>query len=530
MQIYYIGGFFVIKYREVLRLHAQEVTQRGIASSTGHSRNTIREVLKRAKEKEVYWPLENNVTDLDLQIILYPEKQTPSDHRQKPDGEYIHKELAKSGVTLSLLWDEYTLQCRQNNEIPYSYRQFCRFYNEYARKAKATMRIKRKPGEQMEVDWAGQTMCLTNNLTGEEIPVYIFVAALPCSQYAYVEGFLSMNLESWITAHIHAFEFYGGVTRVLVPDNLKTGVTKASRTDPIINQSYQEMAEHYQTTIIPARIRSPKDKASVEGNVGHISTWIIASLRNEKFFSLLELNKAIQEKLAIVNTKPFQKKEGNRQEAFLKEEKFALASLPHSPYEIASWAKAVVQPDYHIKVDNNHYSVPYDYIKCTVDVRVTRNIIETFYKNIRISSHKRSKNIGGEFITTPDHMPQDHRKYAQFNKEFILNWGVTVGPSTLLTIERIIESYPTEKQGLKSTYGLMKLADKYSIERIEKACERVLSYTPRPKLKSIQTILKTGHDKLPLENTKTQSDTQKNNNTYGFTRGANYYGGKNNDN
>src|SRR5690625_2876522 len=339
-----------------------------------------------------------------------------------------------------------------------------------------------------------------------------------------------MNVESWITAHIDAFEFYGGVARIVVPDNLRTGVTKYSRTDPIINQSYQEMAEHYQTTIIPARVRRPKDKPSVEGNVGHISTWIIASLRNEKFFSLLELNKAIKEKLAIVNTKPFQKKEGNRQEAFLNEEKFALAPLPYSRYEIASWAKTVVQPDYHIKIDNNYYSVPYDYIKCVVDVRVTINIIEAFYKNIRIASHKRSVKLGSEFITLPDHMPKDHRKYAEFDKNFILKWGTTVGPSILLTIERIIESYPTEKQGLKSTYGLMKLADKYSIERIEKACERVLSYTPRPKLKSIQTILKTGHDKLPLENTKTQSSTREYDNAYGFTRGADYYGGNDNDN
>ncbi|MBG9541698.1 IS21 family transposase [Cytobacillus firmus] len=520
----------MVKYREILRLHAQEVTQRGIASSCGHSRNTIREVIRRAEEKNIQWPIEKGMTDQDLQMILFPEKKVPSDHRRKPDGEYIHKELAKTGVTLSLLWDEYSLQCRANDEIPYSYRQFCRFYNDYARKTKATMRIKRKPGEQMEVDWAGQTMHITNNLTGEEAPVYIFVSALPCSQYAYVEGFLSMDVESWITAHIHAFEFYGGVTRIIVPDNLKTGVTKSSRTDPIINQSYQEMAEFYQTTIIPARVRHPKDKPSVEGNVGHISTWIIASLRNEKFFSLIELNKAIKEKLDVVNTKPFQKRKGNRQEAFLEEERFALIPLPHSPYEIASWAKTVVQPDYHIKVDYNYYSVPYDYIKYVVDVRVTRTIIEVFYKNIRIASHKRSNKSGGDFSTIPDHMPRDHRKYASFDKEFILEWGATTGPATLLTIERILESYPTEKQGLKSAYALMKLADKYSIERIEKACERVLSYTPRPKLKSIQTILKTGHDKLPVEDTSKQLSTQKNDNVYGFTRGADYYGGNNNDN
>ncbi|MFK3958828.1 IS21 family transposase [Guptibacillus hwajinpoensis] len=520
----------MVKYREILRLHAQGVTQRGIASSCGHSRNTVRDVIKKAEEIGVEWPLEKDVTDLDLLSILFPEKQLPSDHRRKPDGEYIHKELAKSGVTLSLLWDEYSLQCRANNEIPYSYRQFCRFYNDYARKTKATMRIKRKPGEQMEVDWAGQTMSLTDHLTGEEIPVYLFVSALPCSQYAYVEAFLSMNSESWITAHIHSFQFFGGVTRIVVPDNLKTGIVKASRTEPIINPSYQEMAEHYQTTIIPARVRHPKDKPSVEGIVGHISTWIIASLRHEKFFTLAEINKEIKSKLEEINTKPFQKKSGNRQQAFLEEEKFALIPLPTSPYEMASWAKTVVQPDYHIKADSKFYSVPYDYIKCTVDVRITRTIIEVFYKNARIASHKRVTGKGDAYQTIPDHMPRKHQQYLEFDREYVCKWGESAGPFTSLTIEKIFESYPSEKQGLKATFGLIKLADKYSIERVELACERILSYTPRPKLKSIQTILKTGQDKLPIETTLRKSIKQENENAYGFTRGANYYGGKDYDN
>ncbi|MFD1068300.1 Mu transposase domain-containing protein, partial [Oceanobacillus locisalsi] len=272
------------------------------------------------------------------------------------------------------------------------------------------------------------------------------------------------------------------------------------------------------------------DKPNVEGNVGHISTWIIASLRKEKFFSLPELNKAIWEKLKIVNTRDFQKKRGNRQEAFLKEEKFALIPLPRSPFEMACWKQIIVQPDYHIKIDKHFYSVPYDYIKCVVDVRITRNIIEVFYKNIRIASHKRIIGGSNEFITLPDHMPRDHRKYAEFDKAFILDWGAGVGTSALLVIERIIESYPTEKQGLKATYSLMKLADKYSIERIERACERVLSYTARPKIKSIQTILKTGHDKLPFDDQKNQSSKRDTKTSYGFTRGAAYYGGKDNDN
>ncbi|MGP4073301.1 IS21 family transposase [Piscibacillus sp. B03] len=516
----------MVKYREILRLHAQGVTQRGIASSCSHSRNTVREVVKRAEGKNIRWPFEEDLTDADLQNILFPEKHTSSDFRKKPDCDYIHKELAKSGVTLSLLWDEYTLNCRANDDIPYSYRQFCRFYHDYARKTKATMRIKRKPGEQLEVDWAGQTMHLTDNLTGELIPVYIFVSTLSCSQYAYVEGFLSMDSESWITAHIHAFQFYGGVTRIIVPDNLKTGVIKASRSEPVINPSYQEMAEHYQTTIIPARVRKPKDKPSAEGTVGHISTWIIASLRNEKFFTLKEMNEAIQEKLEEFNTKAFQKKEGNRQKAYLEEEKFAMMPLPASMYEIATWQKATVQYDYHINVNQMYYSVPYDYIKYRVDVRVTRNVIEVFYKSLRIASHKKLTGKSGQYSTIPDHMPKDHKQYIDFNQEHVLKWARTVGDHTFTTVQSILSSYQSEKQGLKSCLGLIRLGDKHSIERLELACSKALSYTTRPTLKSIQTILKTGQDKEPNRGSSKLLTKQKDESSYGFTRGADYYGGR----
>ncbi|WP_188207446.1 IS21 family transposase [Alkalibacillus aidingensis] len=514
----------MVKYRDILRLHAQGVTQRGIASSCGHSRNTIRNVVNRAKEKGFSWPFENNLTDADIQSILFPEKHQSLDFRRKPDCEYIHKELAKSGVTLSLLWDEYSLNCRENNEIPYGYRQFCRFYHNYAIKTKATMRIKRKPGEILEVDWAGQTMNLTDNLTGEAIPVYIFVATLPCSQYSYVEGFLSMNTENWLTAHINTFKFYGGVPRIIVPDNLKTGVIKASRSEPIINRSYQEMAEYYQSTIIPARVRHPKDKPSAEGTVGHISTWIIASLRHEKFFSLIELNKAIHEKLKDFNLRSFQKKDGNRQTAYFEEEKFAMGPLPASPYEIATWQKATVQYDYHINMNKMYYSVPYDYIKHQVDVRVARNTIEVFYKSLRIASHKKMTGKKGQSSTLPDHMPREHQQYIDFNQEYVLKWARSVGNHALKTVESILASYQSEKQGLKSCLGLIKLADKHSIERLELACEKALSYTPRPTLKSIQTILKTGQEKVMNENDRS-SLNQTNKSSYGFTRGADYYGG-----
>lgn len=513
----------MVKYREILRLQAQGLSQRSIAASCSNSRNTVKNVLEQAERHGLAWPLEQDMSDGKIQELLFPEKNKVGNIQRMPDCEYIHKELAKSGVTLSLLWDEYSLSCRENSEIPYSYRQFCRFYHVYATKTKATMRIKRKPGELMEVDWAGQTLSIKDHISGEDIPAYVFVAVLPCSQYAYVEAFLSMETEHWITAHIHAFRFYGGVTRIVVPDNLKTGVALASPTEPVLNRTYQEMAEHYQTTIIPARVRHPKDKASAEGTVGNISTWIIASLRHQQFFSIQEVNKAIQEKLTELNTKPFQKKAGNRLAAFTDEEKFALLPLPDSLYELAQWKKATVQYDYHIHLDKMLYSVPYDYIKHQVDVRITQHVVEIFYKHLRIASHKRLRGKEGQHATSPDHMPREHKLFIDFNQEAVLEWAETAGTHILTTVKSILQAYRTEQQALKSCLGLMKLADKHSITRVENACERALSYTSRPTLKSIQTILKTGQDKLVSSE---DHKPVKSESSHGFTRGAAYYGGK----
>jgi len=517
----------VIKYREILRLNDQGISNRSIASSCGCSRNTVNNVIKMADELQVSWPLKNDITDTDLQNILYPEKGK-SDLRKQPDCEYIHKEMAKSGVTLSLVWHEYSEACRHRREIPYSYRQFCRFYHNYATVSKATMRIKRKPGEIMEVDWAGQTAFLKDSLTGEPIPAYVFIAALPCSQYSYVEAFLSMDTTNWITAHLHAFEFFGGVTQMIVPDNLKTGVVKASSTDPVINRTYQEMAEHYHTAIMPARVRMPKDKANVERTVGIISTWIIASLRNDTFFTLNELNKAIDGKLTEFNQKDFQKKNGSRQTAFMEEEKFALLPLPASPYELATWKKATVQYDYHIIVDKMYYSVPYEYIKYEVDVRITRKIIEIFYKNFRIASHMRLEGKDGQLSTIPEHMPIQHKQYLDFNRDYFMKWAEAVGPNSLAMVKALLDSYKVEKQALKSCMGLTKLADQYSIERLESACKRAFSYSPRPNLNSIKTILKTGQDKLNTSATRTTGvdKVDQDSTTHGFVRGAAYYGRK----
>lgn len=319
------------------------------------------------------------------------------------------------------------------------------------------------------------------------------------------------------------YQYFGGATRILIPDNLKTGVEKASWFSPTINKVYHEMAEHYGTAVIPARVRKPKDKPNAEGAVGVISTWIIAALRKQKFFTIRELNQAIKEKLKEFNSKPFQKKDGSRLSTFLEEEKPTLLPLPATPYELATWKIATVQFNYHISIDKMHYSTPYEYIKHKVDVRITRNIIEVFYHNLRICSHPRLYGRPGQYSTIPEHMPEDHKKYTEWNAEKFVAWAENIGNNTLIAVKAILTSHKVEQQCYRSCMALLKLADKYSVARLEAACCKAISYTPSPSYKSIKTILATGQDKVVAEE---RPSTNHESDIYGFTRGADYYGRK----
>jgi transposase len=474
--------------------------------------------VEHAKKHGFDWPLPPEMTNERLRDLFSPSSKD-SGYYKEPDFERVHREMSKSGVTLSLLWNEYCAECRQNGGIPYMYSAFCDRYRDYSVKTKATMRIERRPGEQMEVDWAGQTMGLTDNLTGEIIPAYIFVATLSYSGYAYVEAFLSRNQENWIAAHVNAYRFFGGATRILVPDNLKTGVLKNTKAEVVLNRTYQEMSEHYGTAVLPARVRKPKDKPSVEGAVGIISTWIIAALRNWKFFTLQELNEAIRGKLEEFHKKPFQKKPGCRMSVFLEEEKPLLLPLPQKEFELAQWKICTVGYNYHISPDKMFYSVPYEYIKKQVDVRLTRNMVEVFVCGERIASHVRKYGYPGQYETKPEHMPEDHRKYTQWNSERFLSWARSVGDNTVVVVKAILASRKIEQQGYRACMALLKLGDKYSHSRLEAACKRALSYTLSPSFKSIQTILATGQDELPVEEPADPSTE------FGFTRGPGYYDG-----
>lgn len=294
---------------------------------------------------------------------------------------------------------------------------------------------------------------------------------------------------------------------------------KHGKDEVVLNKSYQELAEHYGTAILPARVRAPKDKAAVEGTVGIISTFILAALRNRQFLSLLELNEAIWDRLEMFNHKPFQEREGSRASSFAEERSF-LRPLPPRPFELATWKVATVGPNYHISVERMNYSVPFEYIKQKVDVRLTRATVEVFYGGNRICSHPRLYGRFNQYSTIQEHMPPEHQKYVQWNGERFIHWAGKVGSNTQVAVQAILSSYKVEQQGYKSCMGLLKLADKYTPERLENACKRALEYTPRPSLKNIQAILASGQDKaIPEQSTATASSIQ-----YGFTRGAAYYG------
>ena len=505
-------------YREILRLQALGINKQETAAIVGCSRNTVAEVLRRAKERGLKYPLPAEMTDAKLAETLYPSAALKPTYKM-PDYAYVAKEMLKDGVTLNLLWLEYCEQCRAAGETPYQSTQFNKYYNDYLAKTNATMHLNHKPGEIMQVDWAGDTASVVDTDSGELIPVYVFVATLPYSGYSYVEGFFSMNQDCWTAAHVNAYKYFGGVARIIQCDNLRTGVLRHGRDEVELNRSYQELAEHYGTAILPARVRSPKDKAFVEGTVGVISTFILAALRNQRFLSLDELNDAILERLYEFNHKPFQKRDGSRASEF-EEEKPFLLPLPSRPFELSTWKIATVGSNYHIAVDGMNYSVPYEYIKQKVDVRITRSTVEVFFGGNRICSHKRLYGRQNQYSTTESHMPEKHQKYIQWNGERFRRWAEKIGVETQTVVSAILAGYKVEQQGYKACMGLLKLADKYTPERLENACRKALTFTPRPSLKNVQAILASGQDRTEEQPAATSSSQ------YGFTRGAEYYGGK----
>ena len=349
------------------------------------------------------------------------------------------------------------------------YTQFCERYRNFKRTNQITMHIEHKAGEEMQVDWAGSTLPYIEPSSGEEKRAYIFVSVLPASAYPFAYAYGDMKLPNWIDAHVRAFEHYGGVPKITIPDNPKTAVKVPSLVDPQLNTSYLEMARHYGTTLVPARPGKPKDKAADENMVGNISRHIIAALRNHQFFSLFEINQAIKIELARFINKPFQKLEGNRLSAFETIDKPALKPLPATYYEYADWIDAKIAFNYHIEYQGFFYSVHYSNIGKFSRIRATALMIEVFVDGIRIAAHKRNFNAYKRYTTLPEHMPESHKAVTAWNSERYLSWAEKIGPQTKQLIANILDSREYPVQTYRSCMGIMRLASSYSAEIVEAA-------------------------------------------------------------
>lgn len=479
-----------VKIREILRLRDLGMNNVQIAQGCNCSRTTVIEMLKRADEAGLNWPEADILNDHQLKQRIYPTMAGMSVKKSDPDFEAMNRELKRSGVNLRLLWGEY----KQIDADGLQYSQYCERYRQWCRKNNVTMHVQHKPGEKLFVDWTGDTMEVTNRMTGEKSRVYLFVSALGVSGYPYAEAFYNMSMVSWIAAHVHAFEYYGGAPRILVPDNLRTGVEKAHNYDPVENRSYREMAEHYSAAIVPARIRRPKDKAKVENAVGDIETWVMAALRNRMFFSLAELNQAILERLKAFSAKPFQKRFGSRESIFQEEDRPELTPLPSYEYELGAWKTATVQMNYHVEVEKQFYSVPYTYVSQKVDVRVSASCVEMFTNNIRICSHPRCFGKPYSYTTNTDHMPPHHKKYLEWDTERFLGWADKIGPAARDVVQAILASRKVEQQAYRSCFGLLKLAERYSTVRLEAACAHAVELRS-PCYTTVHSMLKNGMDR-----------------------------------
>lgn len=510
------------KERQILQLRCQGYSQRKIAEALQVSRNTVAKVFEAVSRNGVPDSILNEIGDLELHQKLFPESQhTPA--LVTPDFEYLHKELLKAGVTLKLLWEEYVADCRSAQKPPYMYSQFCKLYQDFVDVHRLTMHINHKPGDKLMVDWMGTSMPLFDKTTGTPYKVFLFVATLPFSMYGYAEACLTLKEEDWINTHINMFEYFGGCTRLLIPDNLKTGILSNRKyEDPISNRTYQELADHYHTAILPTRVVAPKDKAAVESTVGTLTTTIVAKLRNRKFFTLQEMNHAIRKTLDEFNQNAFQKREGSRYSVFQEEERPYLLPLPAFPFEFGQWKTATVQLNYHISIDHANYSVPYEYVKKKVEVRYSRHLIEIYYGGSRIASHKRLYGKRGQYSTIVDHMPINHQLYSEWDKTRFLRWSESIGVSTTQVVQKLFSLYRVEEQAYKGFLSLLKLADKYTPERLENACKIALLHIPYPRYKNIRLILEAGEDR---KSNNPKSDGGTSDNQYALVRGASYFGG-----
>ena len=501
------------KIKEALRLRAEGLSGRRVAQSLTIARATISEYFRRADLAGLSWPLPDDLSDAELEARLYPPVTGQSTRTiPQPDWGYVHSELRRKGVTLALLWQEY----REVYPNGYGYSQYCARYSAWEGKLSPVMRQRHPAGERLFVDYAGQTVDVICPETGEVRTAQIFVAALGASNYTYVEATWTQSLPDWISSHVRAFDFFGGVPAMIVSDNLKSAVIKACFHDPAINRTYGDMAAHYDTAVVPARPRKPKDKAKVETAVQLAERWILARLRNQTFFGLDELNAAIRPLRDQLNAKVTRHLGASRRALFEDLDKPALRPLPRAPYVYAEWKQRRAGIDYHIDVDRHYYSVPHQLIKRKLWVRITARTVEVFHKGQRVASHPRTSG-NRQHSTVREHMPSGHRHRAGWTPESIRRSAARIGPNVETYVEVVMRRRKHPEQAYRSCMGVLKLARTFGPARLDAACERALeinSYT----YQSLHSILKNGLDRAPRRRTTDEPAI-----THPNIRGADYF-------
>jgi len=501
------------KISEILRLRYElNCSYREISRSQNISITTISEYMTRAKLAGLTWPLPKDISEEDLYKKLFLPSDPTCKDKPLPDWEWVYKELRKKGVTRQLLWREY----RDIHPNGFSYSQFCERYRLYTKANAPVMRQIHKGGEKTFVDYAGMTVSWIDPTTGEVTEAQIFVGSLGASQFTFVEATATQSLADWVQSHVRMWEYFNGVSTIVVPDNLKAGVTKPHRYDPDVNANYQLLGEHYGFAIVPARVREAKDKAKVENAVGCIERQILAPLRHITFTSIAEINAAIKPRLAAFNQQFFQKMKTSRLELFLALDKPALKPLPKERYQYAEWQHAKVHIDYHFVFDEHYYSVPFKYIHQAVEIRATSTTIECFYKNKRIASHLRSY-LRYKHTTLKEYMPPAHRAHAEWSPERIKRWANKIGPYTMKFISHLMASRAFPEQAYRACLGVLRLGTKYGENRLEKACAIALEAGAN-RYSQIELILKNKLDAINATNSSTSIIISHKN-----IRGSTYY-------
>ena len=491
------------KVREILRLkHERKLSDRQIALAIGIARSTVGEYLARAEADGLTWGIAETLGDADVEARLFRQLgQNEPTTRAPIDFNWVHMELRRAGVTRQLLWTEYqeAVASGPTGWRPYQYSQFCDLYEEHRAKLQPSMRQVHRAGEKAFIDYSGKRPRLVDATTGEVTEVELFVMVLGASNYTYAEATRTQTLGDFVGSTVRGLEYFGAVPEMLVPDQLRSAVKTPHRYEPEINATFAEMARHYATAVVPARPRKPKDKAKVEGGVLVAQRWILASLRNRRFFTLKELNAAIWELLEKLNRRPFQKLEGCRRSVFDKLERPAMMALPARRYELGEWKlKVGVNIDYHVEYDHRFYSVPCALMNSRVDVRATATVIEIWQCGVRVTSHERSYGPRGTAVTEPEHRPRAHREWGNWPPERLVGWAEQIGAKTAEVVAAILTHRTHPETGRRACLGLMRMAEKYSPERLEAASGRAMAIKS-PTYKSVEAILKTGFDKVMLK-------------------------------